>query len=156
MSDYELTERDKKRFWSKVKKTDTCWLWTGSVDIGGYGQFMVQREKRSRHFKASRASYLMAKGSCSGLKVLHKCDTPACVNPEHLVLGTQTDNLRAAALRKRVPQYKLTREDQPKILELRGLGMTYAEIAPQFNVSEETIGDVVRGRTWSWDPASVA
>ena len=79
------------RFWAKVHKTSTCWLWTASTNKCGYGQFNY---KGMCHL-APRFAYLIAIGSIPDtLCVLHRCDNPRCVHPDHLFLGTQTDNLR--------------------------------------------------------------
>ena len=81
-----------ERFWSKVRRTDGCWLWTASVSkAGGYGLLRVNGATRTTH----RISWEIAYGPIPvGLSVLHRCDVPACVRPSHLFLGTQQDNLR--------------------------------------------------------------
>lgn len=72
-----------------VKKTDSCWLWTGIVDRRGYG-----RVYRGRMVFAHRFSYELHVGQIpKGLIVRHSCDVPGCVNPDHLRLGTQRDNV---------------------------------------------------------------
>lgn len=79
------------RFWSKVEKTPTCWLWKGTLHSAGYGHFQTNG---CRYF-AHRASYVIAHGPIPpGLSVLHHCDTPDCIRPDHLFLGTQTENMR--------------------------------------------------------------
>lgn len=79
------------RFFAKVDKTDTCWLWTASTRGHGYGQFW----DGERHTDAHRFSYKFHKGEIpKGQVVMHLCDIAACVNPAHLELGTQRDNLR--------------------------------------------------------------
>lgn len=78
-------------FWEKVDKTDGCWLWRGCRDQRGYGQLTVHRKK----WKAHRFSFALAHGEIpEGAWVLHACDVPACVNPDHLFLGDAVANVR--------------------------------------------------------------
>lgn len=88
------------RFWSKVNKTDGCWLWTGArKNKQGHGNMRVG----NRNVCAHRVSWTLAHGDIPvGSWVLHKCDVPACVNPDHLYLGTQKENMRDASERKRL------------------------------------------------------
>lgn len=77
-------------FWEKVDKSGNCWIWQGSVNKEGYGGVQVKGMTWSTH----RYSWFIEYGEIpKGLCVLHKCDNPSCVRPDHLFLGTQKDNV---------------------------------------------------------------
>src|SRR4026208_1191601 len=77
-------QRSLQTFWSKVQKTDSCWLWTGLKNHNGYGVFGGRQHRTTTH----RKMWAMTNGLIpDGLFVCHRCDTPACVNPDHLFLG---------------------------------------------------------------------
>lgn len=86
-----LTEKQVANFWKKVDRSGDCWIWTGFVGSAGYGFVNINRLLRSAH----RVSVAIRDGSIpAGLVVRHSCDTRLCVRPEHLLLGTQADNMR--------------------------------------------------------------
>src|ERR1051325_10477468 len=84
------------RFWGKVNKTESCWLWTGAVNTTGYGMANWTGRK---NIVAHRLAYELLRGPIpAGKLALHKCDTPRCVNPDHLFFGTDADNARDKCL----------------------------------------------------------
>ena len=148
-----------KRFWNKVDKRgpDDCWLWLAKRKRGGYGQFWFN----NRQTKAHRVSWELANGpiphhdSSHGMCVLHRCDNPPCVNPAHLFLGTNADNLADMVAKGRsaageaIVQSKLT---EAQVREIRRLGrkggITNVQIAKRFGITRANVGQIINGITW--------
>lgn len=86
------------RFWPKVEKSAGCWLWRAAIDTTGYGVMNAGGRKAYAH----RVSFELAHGPIpDGLEVLHSCDVRPCVNPDHLSVGTRTDNMQDAKAKGR-------------------------------------------------------
>ena len=147
-----------ERFWDKVEKTDGCWLWTGCCDGGGYGQIWDLERMR----KAHRVSWKIYNGLIeNGLFVLHKCDVQRCVNPDHLFLGTQQDNVTDMIGKGRQnytgnglagenhPLSKLTHEKACSIREMYSTGYYYQrDLGKLFGVAQSQIANIIHNRTW--------
>lgn len=142
------------RFWPKVNKTDGCWLWTASLNKGGYGQLSIGHAMPR---VAHRVSWEINVGPIpDGMCVLHKCDVRNCVRPDHLFIGTQLENIEDARLKGRVargPQKsdtKLKEADVKKIRELIAEGETNVSIAKMFSVERNNIRCIRNGTIWAW------
>jgi hypothetical protein len=86
------------RFWSRVNRTETCWLWTGFLDRDGYGQFWYH----GRNHPAHRVIFeLLVRPLAEGEQALHRCDVRHCVRLDHLFPGTQEDNIRDCWAKRR-------------------------------------------------------
>ena len=89
----ECIESISKRFWPRVKKTKSCWIWTGPLRPNGYGVISFGPAKNRKQFLLHRASWMIHFGTIpNGMCVLHKCDVRHCVRPDHLWLGTKKEN----------------------------------------------------------------
>lgn len=140
-----------ERFWSKVEKTDGCWLWTANKQLEGYG--LIKIDKKTK--KAHRVSWELFNGEIpDGLHVLHRCDNPSCVRPNHLFLGSHQDNMRDKKKKGRVkgsrhPGSILT---EKQVLEIRKKykvrTISLPQIAKNYGVSWYTIGKILSGKLW--------
>jgi hypothetical protein len=144
------------RFEDKIAKCPMsgCWLWTGGAHPNGYGGTSGGKEL------AHRASWRLFRGPIpKGLHVLHRCDVRLCVNPAHLFLGTQADNLRDCREkgRARFPgvrgerntRSRLTAESVKSIRELAAIGTRQVALAREFGVTRNAIAHVVSRKTWT-------
>jgi len=150
-----ITEEDKARFWDKVSvRKDECWLWQASVLSNGYGRFKF----REKTVLAHRFSWCLKFGSIpDGKFVLHKCDIRRCVNPAHLFIGTNQDNMTDRDNKGRC--HHPTGETHPgsklkefEVLEIRRMidqGLTHRSIAALFSVAHQTITSINTRRSWS-------
>lgn len=144
-----------ERFWSKVEKTNGCWLWKGATSKG-YGRLGIGHKMTSAH----RFSWELRNGLIpSGQQVLHKCDIRRCVNPDHLFLGTQDDNMKDCASKGRTDRTKKVKGQQhpsarltsEQVLEIRALsasGALQRELALRFGVVQTLISKIVRREGW--------
>lgn len=141
------------RFWKKVVKTEGCWLWTGAQDKRGYGGFVAPDGKRTL---AHRFSFSRFVGPIpAGVLILHRCDMPKCVRPDHLFAGTHKDNTADAMQKGRQvipPQQgernsaaKLTADQVREIVARRKSGESARQLAVAFAVGFQHIRKIVAG-----------
>lgn len=145
------------RFWEKVDKTSGnagCWLWVGAGTGTGYGHFM---ERPGREVRAHRFSWQLANGPVPhGMCVLHRCDNPSCVNPAHLWLGTQLENVADMVRKGRAqrvsgeqrPCARLTEADVHAIRTSERYKYSASMLARHYGVGRTTIRHVIAGTTW--------
>lgn len=140
---------EKERFEEKfIKMPSGCWEWTACTTNRGYGEF---RYKGKNHY-AHRASWLIYKGDIPkldgyhGACVCHSCDNRKCVNPDHLFIGTNTENILDSMNKRRwrgTGIKILTEKEKNEIRSLKRTGLKQCKIAKIFSVSQTTISQVV-------------
>lgn len=145
-------------FWSKVNRSGECWLWTGPTSPFGYGKWTVL----AKYVAAHRVAYFLHHGELNhDLKVLHTCDNPSCVNPYHLVQGTQADNVADMCNKGRQSgggcrgtthfNSRFTEEDVLAMRRIRyETGDSYKKIADRFNTHPTTVYQIVKRINWGW------
>lgn len=129
-----------------------CWIWIGTTTSSGYGEVKFRGRKGPAH----RMAYMASKGDVpSDIMVRHACDIPCCVNPAHLSIGSQLENMADMCSRNRQsrgehrPKAKLTSTDVIEIRRLIRLGASQSHIAEQFGVSQPRISKINTGKIWS-------
>lgn len=147
-----------QRFWSKVDRRgpDDCWPWTAALNESGYGVMRPDTTRRNGPtIKAHRVSAQLAGMRIEGLKVLHSCDNPICVNPAHLRPGTMQDNSTDMVRRGRSTYGEnkaLAKLTDAAVIEIRRrsrAGEYRKVLAREFGVSPATISNVALGQTWT-------
>lgn len=142
-----------ERFHAKIDKSKGCWLWQGSVALSGYGRITFE----GKTYRAHRLSWILHRGDIpEGLVVCHSCDTPSCVNPNHLWIGTNADNIADRDAKKRTAKgseisnsNKLTEEE---VLSIRRLhadeALSWKELSRRFKVSDVQVRNIVLRKSW--------
>ena len=144
-----ISDTDADRFWEKVRQVDSdCWEWTAYTDRDGYGRFSLNGNPRRAHRVAAR----LDGRDPTGKVVRHACDNPSCVNPAHLKVGSQHENMRDRDRSDRGPcgarngQAKLTKQE---VLAIRKTTRPSRVVAPQYSVSPSQIRAIRSGGSWS-------
>lgn len=150
------------RFWNKVSKNSECWLWGAAKYSNGYGAFRIGKKQTTAH----RVAYILSYGEIpESLVVCHSCDNRLCVNPAHLFIGTQQDNIddmvgkgRQATGNKLQHKSqvgslnngaKLTESLVLEIRKLFGEGMSQAKISKKLRISRLNIWNIVHRKSWT-------
>ena len=143
-----------ERFWEKVQvgDSDECWLWTGATMKDGYGNIKWQ----GRYTRAHRLAYELEHGPIpEGAAVCHTCDTPLCVNPRHLFVGTTSDNMQDMADKHRTkwdlhPELtKITRGQAREIRKMFAAGtISHKGIQERYGLSQSHTSAIISGIRW--------
>ncbi len=149
-----MTAKDVKDFWSSLDQSsvESCWEWRGEI-TNGYGRVKLS----GRAYWAHRFAYWQSKGSIPrGLVVMHSCDNRRCCNPNHMSLGTHTENATDRELRGRGNQARGARvagaklnDEKIQVIRRRGAsGESAVQLAAIFGVSANTVEKILLGKTW--------
>jgi hypothetical protein len=153
-----------ERFWAKVDKLGEkdCWEWKASRDELGYGFFRAKSGKSM--VKAHRWCWIITNGDPGSLHVLHRCDNPPCVNPNHLFLGDHQDNMQDRNEKGRTTRGRpvahgnasgARKVDLEQVREIRRRyaagGSTQASLGTEFGISQTEVGRIVRRDRWLYD-----
>lgn len=163
----KYTKFDEARFWSKVdvrKSNNSCWYWKNPTHVFGYGMFAIDK----KHYTAHRLALIFFTGEeKKNMMVLHSCDNPACVNPNHLRWGTAKENTKDSIDRGRktdpprngtLPPIRYGEENPISIMtekKVKQLRMDYSkgdvshrELAKKYGISKSTVGQIVNYKSW--------
>jgi Mor family transcriptional regulator len=143
-----VTERQRRKFWSHVDQaSEGCWEWHAARTRKGYGQGWI-----GKRGLAHRLAWELTSGPIpDGLCVLHRCDNPPCVRPEHLFLGTQHENIADAVQKGRMASEKRRAKltaDAVRCLRAEYRGESPYGLARRYGVAPPTIYAILRG--WHW------
>lgn len=147
-----LTEKQITNFWNKIniQSKEECWNWGGCKIKTGYGCVMLNGKIE----KAHRVSYYLKHGDIpEDMYVCHTCDNPSCVNPDHLFVGTQKDNMQDMISKGRAcdrkgtanPKNKFTEE---QVIAIRNDDRPYSQIAKDYNTNKSRISEIKLYKTW--------
>lgn len=141
---------------NRNKKVNGCWEWQGKLSADGYG-CLSDKINNEKDILVHRKSYELFKGEIpEGMQVCHRCDNPCCCNPEHLWLGTPSENTQDCIRKGRRPHEKtraisagkITEEQVREIRELHKNGSLQKELQEKFKLSQSQISGIITHRFW--------
>ena len=147
------TKEIERRFWTKVEKSDGCWLWISARATNGYGKFGDWKNRKT--WAAHRLAWTLTIGPIPpGLEVCHSCNVKLCVRPGHLYLAPHATNMADArrdglyAVGARHPRARLT-EEQVRCIRLQvAAGESRSAVARQYGLHSTAVSAIVRGALW--------
>lgn len=146
---HRMTLSERLDFYSMPEPNSGCQLWLASVNDKGYGHFYYG----STRGKAHRASWVAEHGPIpDGLHVLHKCDVPSCINPDHLFLGTHDDNMADMVAKERYARGSKVGNATATLADVRLIRAGHLEVAElvrQTGLSETTVRNIQTRKTWT-------
>lgn len=148
-------------FWSHVEKSDGCWLWIGAKNRKGYGSHKIELHGKVVH-TAHRVAMTLKLGKTLPpwpTVVMHSCDVRACCNPDHLSLGTQTENVadqdrKGGTHRARGRQHGRAKLTEADVLYIRSSNESDAVLGRRFGVFSTTIHSARVGKKWGHLPGA--
>lgn len=141
------TRTPEQRFWEKVNKQSEngCWEWTAGTYTSGYGSFSLNgKSVRSHRLSAEWAGLILTESSV----ICHRCDNPLCVNPEHLFVGSQSDNMLDKVNKGKSPQRLIRHLTDDEVRMVRVMKGQQKDIADHFGVGVSVIADIQHNRTY--------
>ena len=152
-------------FWKRVDKLgpDECWIWRGCHRPPNpcgmvYGAYSLYLDGKTKNYRAHRLAWMLANGSIpEGKVIMHTCDVPLCVNPEHLRCGTQADNIHdrdRKGRQLRGETHNMVKLTEENVMDIRSSNDSDKEMAQRYGVHESTIYGARVGRKWKHLPLS--
>ncbi len=153
----QFTPSEIASFWDRVDRTGDCWLWKRGRTKKGYGELKIY----GKTWYAHRLSWSITNGEITaGIKVLHRCDNPPCVNPDHLFLGTSLDNTRDMISKGRdCPPPTFIGANHPRAILTEDQAMdilnradpkkrNLSALAREYHISLQSVSRIARGKSW--------
>lgn len=143
-----------QRFLHKVNKTASCWVWVGAKIGRGYGRIKIDGNTLYSH----RVAYTLYKGLIpNDMHVLHSCDNPCCVRPDHLFLGTHQENMQDREIKGRGrcgfgEKHGLAKLTEKQVLEIRAKYVprkySMSKLSKEYKVVPSTVSHIINNKTW--------